>query len=212
MAEAQYVSSGDCPAGTAHYGLGIDRYTHFTSPIRRYADIVVHRQLLHCLESSTETPAVEEEKGYDLFHVPTMAPSLLEGKGVEKEGTLDDDFLGELVSSGDEELSDGFMDELLGSDDSAGEGGIEGVSVNGLSNESSKDIPANNSSIISANDPSKDIPTNNSSIISANDPSKDIPTNNSSNTPTNTSEETPYSQSLSQLANHRRSLSRHSLQ
>ena len=195
MAEAQYVSSGDCPAGTAHYGLGIDRYTHFTSPIRRYADIVVHRQLLHCLESSTETPAVEEEKGYDLFHVPTMAPSLLEGKGVEKEGTLDDDFLGELVSSGDEELSDGFMDELLGSDDSAGEGGVEGVSVNGLSNESSKDIP-----------------TNNSSIISANDPSKDIPTNNSSNTPTNTSEETPYSQSLSQLANHRRSLSRHSLQ
>ena len=174
MAEAQYVSSGDCPAGTAHYGLGIDRYTHFTSPIRRYADIVVHRQLLHCLESSTETP----EKGYDLFHVPTMAPSLLEGKGVEKEGTLDDDFLGELVSSGDEELSDGFMDELLGSDDSAGEGGVEGVSVNGLSNESSKVIPTNNSSIISAN----------------------------------TSEETPYSQSLSQLANHRRSLSRHSLQ
>ena len=117
------------------------------------------------------------------------------GKGVEKEGTLDDDFLGELVSSGDEELSDGFMDELLGSDDSAGEGGVEGVSVNGLSNESSKVLPTNNSSIISANDPSKDIPTNNSSNISA-----------------NTSEETPYSQSLSQLANHRRSLSRHSLQ
>lgn len=91
---------------------------------------------------------------------------------------MDDDFLGELVSSGDEELSDGFMDELLGSDDSAGEGGVEGVSVNGLSNESSKVIPTNNSSIISAN----------------------------------TSEETPYSQSLSQLANHRRSLSRHSLQ
>ncbi|MDP2893164.1 MAG: ribonuclease R [Sulfurimonas sp.] len=33
------------PVNAGHFGLGFDEYTHFTSPIRRYSDLIVHRLL-----------------------------------------------------------------------------------------------------------------------------------------------------------------------
>lgn len=46
MSPAQYFCSGECkPTEWHHYGLAAPVYTHFTSPIRRYADICVHRLL-----------------------------------------------------------------------------------------------------------------------------------------------------------------------
>jgi ribonuclease R len=40
MAKAEYSAEN-----IGHYGLGFDYYTHFTSPIRRYSDVLVHRIL-----------------------------------------------------------------------------------------------------------------------------------------------------------------------
>lgn len=40
MIQALYTSTGSNHE-LSHYGLGIERYTHFTSPIRRYADLLV---------------------------------------------------------------------------------------------------------------------------------------------------------------------------
>jgi len=41
------------PENKGHFGLALDAYTHFTSPIRRYPDLMVHRAIRHCLEGKS---------------------------------------------------------------------------------------------------------------------------------------------------------------
>jgi ribonuclease R len=48
QAQAEYSA-----ANFGHFGLNLRRYAHFTSPIRRYADLVVHRALVRALDLGT---------------------------------------------------------------------------------------------------------------------------------------------------------------
>jgi len=58
LRQAQYS-----PDNVGHFGLSYEHYTHFTSPIRRYPDLLVHRSIKAVLEGTRYQPGAWDEIG-----------------------------------------------------------------------------------------------------------------------------------------------------
>ena len=73
MSKAKYSTDN-----IGHYGLAFDFYSHFTSPIRRYPDVMVHRLLQHYLDGGK---SVDEE----VYETKCLHSSTMEGLATNAE-------------------------------------------------------------------------------------------------------------------------------
>jgi ribonuclease R len=73
MAKAAYSTHN-----IGHYGLAFDFYSHFTSPIRRYSDILAHRILAECLTKVTRVNKTKLEE--DCKHISNQERKAMEAE------------------------------------------------------------------------------------------------------------------------------------
>jgi ribonuclease R len=89
--QAQAIYS---PTNIGHFGLALRHYAHFTSPIRRYADLVVHRALIDALTLGEAGTNVAEK---DLFSVGEHV-SMTERRAAAAERNASDRYISAYLS------------------------------------------------------------------------------------------------------------------
>ncbi len=97
-----------------HFGLNLGRYAHFTSPIRRYADLTVHRALISALKAGKDGQTAEEAEA-----LPDIAEAI---SATERRAMIAERSAGERYLSA-------YMSDQIGQNFSAR---ISGVSRAGL--------------------------------------------------------------------------------
>lgn len=97
------------PLNSGHFGLGFEAYTHFTSPIRRYSDLIVHR-LLKAINSDDTA-----EGSYVLRNIESLSMAISEKE--REASTIEIDFQARKFARwAKEHIGEQFMARVSGTD------------------------------------------------------------------------------------------------
>lgn len=83
MNQAEYS-----PDNLGHFGLAFDAYTHFTSPIRRYPDLLVHRIIKQVISTDQSTKAVKNNQQKNIYDKNQLAKICQQNSASERNADM----------------------------------------------------------------------------------------------------------------------------